>query len=237
MALLYQKRPLIPTSLWLDEACQTHADRFMGFTMTLIPLLEDLAMLAKDNQRVHYARRSSTNMQHPGCNNPIEDTPYSPSLILSQATSLRIRILSWHPPLIDSFSGPASRKFLLHASMYRLGALLYLHRLVNPHGCSKFEEDQALILAYDIIAHLSTEARDNRLALFPIFLATCEFEKLEDRSMAVDIFDAIYGSRNTFSTLVTKTFVIKRVWKARDAGRDWGWMGLVQKWRGECVPI
>ncbi|KAF2792249.1 hypothetical protein K505DRAFT_376166 [Melanomma pulvis-pyrius CBS 109.77] len=237
MALVRQKRPLIQTSVWLDKECGTSADRFMGSTMTLMPLIEEVCVLAEDLQQFHCTRRTSMDAQYLSMYDLVEDNVASPSLLQSRAASLRARISAWHPPLIPAFSGPASRKFLLHASMYRLGALLYLHRLLHPHGSSKHQDDQALIIAYDIFAHLSTEARDNRLALFPIFLATCEFEKEEDRSMGVQVFDEIYGSRNTFSTLVTKNFVLNRVWGARDEGRDWGWMGLVERWKGECVPI
>lgn len=48
VALVRLHRPQIPTGLWLDEAARTSADRLMGYTATLMPLLEELCALAED---------------------------------------------------------------------------------------------------------------------------------------------------------------------------------------------
>lgn len=230
MSLVYRRRNLIATSVWLDDECKASADRFMGFTMTLMPLLEELCGLAEDaaQQNDHPVLTDlDGSLGMDGAQTKLE----------SRAEDLRTRLSLWRPPFIPTFSGPSSRKFLLHAAMYRTGALLYLHRLLHPHGSSPSHDKEACLIAYDVFAQLSPEARDNRLALFPIFLAACEFQKDEDRRMAEECSEAMYKSRNTYSTWVTGRFVKERVWRARDAGEDWGWMELVRRWGGECVPI
>jgi hypothetical protein len=84
---------------------------------------------------------------------------------------------------------------------------------------------------------LSSEPRDNRLSLFPILLASCEFQREEDRRMAEECFESIHRSRNTYTTWLTGKFVKERIWSARDKGEEWGWACLVDRWEGECVPI
>lgn len=48
ISMVQLRRPMIPTSVWLDEEAQTSADRLMGYTSTFMPLLEDLCALAED---------------------------------------------------------------------------------------------------------------------------------------------------------------------------------------------
>lgn len=48
ISLVCCQRPRIPTSVWLDETAVTTADRLMGYTATLMPLLEELCALAED---------------------------------------------------------------------------------------------------------------------------------------------------------------------------------------------
>lgn len=229
LALVHRKRPLIPTGAWLDENCEHIADRFMGFTITLMPLLKELCGLAEDLRNWHQDQAVGNSDMDPESN-----ASEAQSIFDCRASELRSRISSWYPPYIPAFTGPASLKLLLHADMYRSAALLYLHRLMKPHG---IHDHDALILAYDIFAHLSPEVSDNRLALFPIFLASCEFQKGEDRRMAEECFQSIHQSRNTYTTWLTGNFVKERVWRARDKGENWGWAGLIEMWKGECVPV
>ncbi|CAN8096338.1 unnamed protein product [Discula destructiva] len=48
ISLVRLQRLSIPTSVWLDEQAKTSADRLMGYTATLMPLLEELCALAED---------------------------------------------------------------------------------------------------------------------------------------------------------------------------------------------
>lgn len=47
ISLVHGHRPQIPTAVWLDEEAKTCADRLMGYTTTLMPLLEELCILAE----------------------------------------------------------------------------------------------------------------------------------------------------------------------------------------------
>ncbi|KAK7733030.1 hypothetical protein SLS53_008359 [Cytospora paraplurivora] len=48
ISLVQMRRMAIPSSVWLDGEAKTSADRLMGYTSTLMPLLEELCALAED---------------------------------------------------------------------------------------------------------------------------------------------------------------------------------------------
>ncbi|KAF3765213.1 hypothetical protein M406DRAFT_70291 [Cryphonectria parasitica EP155] len=48
ISLFHLRRLSIPTEVWLDETARTTADRLMGYTTTLMPLLGELCELAED---------------------------------------------------------------------------------------------------------------------------------------------------------------------------------------------
>lgn len=76
-----------------------------------------------------------------------------------------------------------------------------------------------------------------KTALWPVTIAGTELTGEEDRALVLGFFDEIYRQRRTVTALRTKAFVEDRVWKARDEGKEWGWMDLVTRYPGECLPI
>lgn len=95
----------------------------------------------------------------------------------------------------------------------------------------------AFEMACEVMVHLKAPPEDLRLSTWPALIASCELKSEEDRAVAIDIFRGIYLVRKTGTSLQTKRFVTQRVWKARDAGDDWDWMTLSQRYPGECIPI
>lgn len=303
LSLVHLHRPLIPTTVWLDEKAQKSADRLMGYTATFMPLLEELAALAEDMRSL---------LQFPGCdqqqlerapdgvvlsdaayenggfsftqaeshavltllqkeelathgNNNTFDVLHFETVHLRSRTSpaptnhqltdfadylhraedLRARIELWKPTLPHGLSFRKSRRFLSQAACYRAGALLYLFRLLNPPRCGSnsspsIMDEEATARAHEVLmsTNIAAENPDEvKMLLWPVFLAACEMSAEEDRQMVLDVLDTILSQRKTATVQKIKSFVLNRVWPARDRGEAWNWMVLAHKHPGECLPI
>ncbi|KAK4938225.1 hypothetical protein LTR10_021298 [Elasticomyces elasticus] len=235
ISLSQLRRNAIRTETWLDDTAKNNADRFMGYTATLMPLLEELCALAED---VHHNLGITRRKRY-----ELVDATLSPlslttiSMISQKAMNLQFRLRSWRPIFSQNISARTSRRLLAQAYATRAAASLMLHRLVNPAGSSEESDREAFEMACEIMAHLNGQPEDLRLSTFPALIATCELESEEDRAVAIEIFENIYKTRKTGTSLQTRDFVVHRVWKAKDAGEDWDWMILSRKYPGECVPI
>ncbi|KIX03616.1 uncharacterized protein Z518_07169 [Rhinocladiella mackenziei CBS 650.93] len=223
-------RPRIPTSYWLDDYSRQHADRFMGYTGTLMPLLAELCSLAEDFRASvadSITNNGATDLSFPM---PLHD-------LLDRASQIQLKLEQWHPTVDPTLSFQSSRKFLMHANAYRSASLLYLHRLLHPPGTSVDADQAALLKAYEVMVHTTACDDDMKMSLWPIFLAACEVNTEPDRLSASQMLSSICRGRKTVNAMRTRSFVINRVWSARDAGLDWNWMTLAQRYPNELLPI
>jgi hypothetical protein len=223
-------RPRIPVSYWLDDSARRRADRFMGYTATMMPLLAELSALAEDVKALESVTASS--QIDPACM-----PPFGPDELLDRAAQLQSDLESWHPTLDPTLSFQSSRKFLMHATAYRSAGLLYLYRLFHPPGSSVQADQTALVMAYEIMVHTTSNVEDLKMSLWPVFLAACEATSEEDRLTAAQILDSICRGRRTITAMRTKSFIVNRVWHARDSGLDWNWMSLSLRYPDELLPI
>ncbi|RDW79856.1 hypothetical protein BP6252_04494 [Coleophoma cylindrospora] len=234
ISLTHFRRPSISTTVWLDEHSRQTADRFMGYTATLMPLLAELCVLAED---VRGAVRTSF-VGELGLIAEFSDSPLPQGASLSQrAAHLAARIAAWQPTAPRGLSFRSSRKFLSQAYCYRTAALLYLHRLFHLPHTSLEADDKALELAHNVLLYTTGPIEELRMSLWPVFICACEFSSEDDRSAVLEVFDAILKYRRTATALRTKNFCVEKVWKARDEGREWNWMELVKQYPGELMPI
>ncbi|WYZ44988.1 hypothetical protein EsH8_VIII_000304 [Colletotrichum jinshuiense] len=248
VSLVQLRRPKVPCYVWLEN--ESHKpDRLLGYTVTLMPLLEELCTLAEEvrDQILQPALSSplvEATVQTPSTN----DSPTSSlcverwldvgySDVSLRADSLRMRLESWRPTISDSLSFRSARKFRAQAACYRAGALLYLYRLFNPPSSSAEVNSDALSKAHDVMLYTSGPPAESKMLLWPVFLAACEMSDADDRAAVLDVLDSIGTHRKTVTVDRTRRFVEERVWKARDEGRDWNWMILAQNHPGECLPI
>jgi transcription factor-like protein len=145
VSLVQMRRPCIPTYAWLDMTESHKADRLLGYTVTLMPLLEELCTLAEEVQGQVLRRPSLEYTASESASLPVDATtpdfdawlnaspsPLKPSDFHTRADSLRHRLSTWRPIINDALPFRSSRKFRAQAASYRAGALLYLHRLQNP---------------------------------------------------------------------------------------------------------
>ncbi|KIX07452.1 uncharacterized protein Z518_02105 [Rhinocladiella mackenziei CBS 650.93] len=228
MSLSRLRRNSIKTETWLDETANS-PDRFMGYTTTLMPLLEELCGLAEDIRHNAEPGRAITY-------GPEDATSILPS-ITRKVNNLRSRIQSWRWVFDHSVSAKPSGRLMAHAHAYRAAALLMLFRLLHPAGSSVESDREAFEMACEVMVHLKGPPEELRLSTWPALIASCELESEEDRAVAINVFRSIYSVRKTGTSLQTMKFVMERVWRARNEGHDWDWMTLSQKFTGECVPI
>ncbi|GJC78870.1 transcriptional regulatory protein moc3 [Colletotrichum liriopes] len=248
VSLVQLQRPRIPSYVWLENE-SSKPDRLLGYTVTLMPLLEELCALAEEVRgQILQPEHSIALLDGSTQTSSPEDTSSPPVGINSwldigysdlslRADSLRMRLESWKPTICDSLSFRSARKFRAQAACYRAGALLYLYRLFQL-PCSSLEADnEALSKAHDVMLYTSGPPSECKMLLWPVFMAACEMLNADDRGAALDVFDAIGSHRKTVTVERTRKFVQERVWEARDGGRNWNWMVLARDFPGECLPI
>lgn len=233
LSLTRFRRPRISTAYWLDDYAQQHADRFMGYTSTLMPLLGELSALAEN---IHALRDENLTVRD-RCVSSFKKPFYYPPNLLDRASRLRSQLELWHPTVDRGLSFQPSRKFLMHANAYRSAALLYLHRLLHPPGSSADADHLAQTMAYEVMVHTTSSDDDMKMALWPVFLASCEMNTEADRTSVTCMFKSICRGRKTVTTTRTRSFVAHRVWAARDAGMEWNWMALSLQYPNELLPI
>jgi hypothetical protein len=221
------QRTRINPCAWLDEYSLCHADRVMGLTTTLAPLLSQLAALAEDVQHTMNGQfiTDSTTVE-------TNHLAVRRSDLVEREASIRAQLVSWRPIRDLTMSMAMSRTFLPHAYTWRAAALLYLFRLFNRPGSSTEADAEALSMAYEAMVHISGPPQDIKLSLWPLFIAACELESSEDRDHATRLFDDICYARPIVTARRTRSFVVDTIWPARDAGERWDWMYFAR-----CAPI
>ncbi|CEL11474.1 hypothetical protein ASPCAL14576 [Aspergillus calidoustus] len=227
ISLTRMQRTRINPCAWLDEYSLCHADRVMGLTTTLAPLLSQLAALAEDVQH-------TMNGQFITASTTVETNHLAVrrSDLVEREASIRAQLVSWRPIRDLTMSMAMSRTFLPHAYTWRAAALLYLFRLFNRPGSSTEADAEALSMAYEAMVHISGPPQDIKLSLWPLFIAACELESSEDRDHATRLFDDICYARPIVTARRTRSFVVDTIWPARDAGERWDWMHFAR-----CAPI
>ncbi|UQC90027.1 NCS1 nucleoside transporter [Colletotrichum lupini] len=219
VSLIQLRRPRVPSYVWLENEA-AKPDRLLGYTVTLMPLLEELCTLAEEvrDQILQPAfpntllgggsATSPTSTEERGSSSPpicVDswlDAGYS-NLAL-RADSLRLRLESWKPTISDSLSFRSARKFRAQAACYRAGALLYLHRLFCLPGSAADADGEALSKAHDVMLYTSGPPSESKMLLWPVFMAACEMLDADDRAAVLDVFDSIGTHRKTVTVERTR---------------------------------
>jgi hypothetical protein len=218
IALTYARKPLISSHVWLELDLRTQADRFMGYTGPLMPILSDLATLAEDIRGASTPTPWTPYISRSG-EMWTEDTLMLGSMegfnIMRQATDIRVRLDQWRPTISQRVSFTSSRNLLYHAHAHKSAAILYLHRLLYTHGTSDEADRTALSMAHEVLMHLSAMTDQLKTALWPALMAGVELVDKDDRRLVIELFDKIYGQRKTVTSSRTKDFCVNRVWTGK----------------------
>jgi hypothetical protein len=238
ISLARSHRPLIPCSAWLEDDYHQHADRFMGFTGSLMPLLAELGSLAEAlRNQESVATLESTSELEFKTKEMIIHSNIERDTLFQRAMDLRARIEQWHPLTAQKVSFQSSRNLLFHAQAHKTAATLYLHRLLSPPGSSSIADQTALSIAHEVLMYISSMSDQLKTVLWPVLVAGSEVIDKDDRRIVLHMFDDIYRQRMTVTARRTKNFCVNRVWAARDSGVDWNWLDLAYQFPGECLPI
>ncbi|KAH7348588.1 fungal-specific transcription factor domain-containing protein [Rhexocercosporidium sp. MPI-PUGE-AT-0058] len=245
ISLTYARHPLIPNAVWLSDDSFHTADRFMGYTVTLMPILADLEALAEEMRGGTLT--PSEGVSRNGNRHQFGDNIWSEEAIMittnptiaiyQKVLGIRQRLNQWRPVAAQNVSFQASRNLLLHAHSHRAAALLYLDRLLEPPGSSEAANQVALGMAQEVLMHLSAMTDQLKTSLWPVLIAGTELTEEEDRTIVMGMFEEIIRQRKTVTARRSRDFCVQRVWRARDLGLAWNWMDLVEIYPGECLPI
>lgn len=253
--LTYRRRNLIPTSLWFDGDCFGTVDRFLGLTMSLMPLLEELCCLAEDIKKKNQQQLQDIQPQKELCDSSLlfdDDFYQSGSSVASLSSvygeiadndervkDLQQRINMWRPSSNNGLSSfLEKRKYLLQAQAFRSAALLYLHRLCHPTGMSAEADSMALNMAYDILLSCHEDDADVRMILWPLFVSGCEVKSESDRQLVLGLLDRNHRARGTYTPLKATKFLVECLWPAVDSGSvRCDWMDLVEEFSGDFAPL
>lgn len=172
-------------------------DPLMGCATTLFPLMGHVANLV---QRIRKSDKNSF-------------------AIISQARELKNAIDRWVLP--NQFNPPEDPQSELQDSIqtayaYRWAILLYLHQAVP-----EIPSPSSSILANNTLKLLATvplSSRTNILHIFPLFVASCEFEDEEDREWIMQRWVAMQN-RLRIGNIDRCVEVIREVWRRRDAAK------------------
>ncbi|KUJ19344.1 uncharacterized protein LY89DRAFT_488809 [Mollisia scopiformis] len=238
ISLTYARQPLISSQAWLENDFYRQADRFMGYTGPLMPILADLGSLAEE---IRGANSPTTPFicqdEDMWTENALVFGYSQNQSIYQKAMDIRTQLDQWRPVTAQNVSFHSSKNLLFHAHAHKAAAILYLHRLLEPPGSSEEADRTALSLAHEVLMHLSAMTGQLKTALWPALIAGTELVNEDDRNLITRMFDDIHQQRRTITSLRTKIFCVNRVWTARDLGLHWSWMDLVHQYPGECLPI
>ncbi|CAK7210058.1 hypothetical protein SBRCBS47491_000642 [Sporothrix bragantina] len=226
LGLMYRRKNMLLTSLWFDSSYDGDIDRFLGLTMSLMPLLEELCGLAEKMKTVRNAKESDEVLQEP-------------------LQNLYCRISAWHPSMHKRPSFLDTRKYLCQAHAFRAAALLYLHRLCHPPGSCHDADSAAVNLAYDVLlfCYDSPGAPDSlhadvRMLHWPLFVTGCEMKTDVDRQLVLDLLRQNHHQRGTYTPLKTIDFLVEHLWPVVDAGSgNVNWMDLVEQFSSDFAPL
>ena len=197
-------------------------DRYAGLCTTLLPLLYDLCTLSYDRKVDNHSATTAAATESP-------DTDY--------LTNIEQSIQSWKPTLPPNFFTDYTKEETLlmttQSEVYRLAALLIIHRLRYPLGIN---DEPAIDLAKAIFSQLYTFAFSMTISMpqkkqpalgalpvvFPLMLAMLEIEGPGETILSM-------LSSFTVQTICASrmTGFINEVRAARQAGFDGLWFDLV----------
>ncbi|KAH8172486.1 cytochrome domain of cellobiose dehydrogenase domain-containing protein [Sarocladium implicatum] len=125
VSMVNLRRFRVPTHVWLNYDEVAKPDRLLGYTATLMPIMEDLCALAEELRHLILPSHHDENSPE------LTIEPVDYENLVQRAESLRQRLRSWEPPTMNSTSFRSGRKFQAQAASYRAGGLLYLRQLMQ----------------------------------------------------------------------------------------------------------
>lgn len=186
-------------------------DRYMGLSLSLLPLLYDVCKLSNE-------LKTADEFELPVLLDVLED--------------VRRSVESWQPiapdNFIDDFTAMEVSHMCTQSRAYQTAALLYIHRLKSPFNSG---DDLGGFMSRSILSDLElarrTTGRAPRYVTMPFILAAIEAKTVEDMEKAIEWTDLYVDNTSPRTRANVKAF-LSALWCIRDSSTGFGWLDLVE---------
>lgn len=217
--LVHREIPIIR----LDPQPRVLVDRYLGLCATLLPHLYDICVCSNTLKREGPAVGSELH-----------------SVMHDQLDEIEEKIRRWRPQtpsgLFDSYGQHAVLAMVTHANVYRLAALLILHRLRYPLG---IEDGAAWKLANGIFSELSFFAKSavnvNEVTAFPVVFPLT-MAMFEIHGPGEDLVERLASFTIQGVCLARLQEFVKLARATRESGYEGIWFDLVDTNLRVAVP-
>ena len=211
--IVYRRKP----TLRMQPRAPMGVDRYLGLCLPLLPYYYDLCTIS---------------------HSLVNCTDASPVGLQRQLEEIQAHVDKWQPShpegFIHEFSTTEVVQLLAQARVYRLAALLIIHRLQHKFG---HKDSQADIWSREVMMELELARRISnqpaRFVTLPFIIAAVEIRDPAERNKAVRNVDAYVDQFTPVVRKATKTF-FSRVWHERDEHRNFSWFDSIHK---PCVVM
>ncbi|KAH7123929.1 hypothetical protein B0J11DRAFT_325582 [Dendryphion nanum] len=211
--LVHRRKP----TLRIPSPGLRSVDRHLGLSLPLLPYYHDLCFIS-------YSLLNSTDAK--------------PASLLRQLEDIQDHVERWQPShpegFVHEYSTAEVIQLLAQARVYRLGALLLIHRLQHQFGQ---QDSQADIWSREVMMELELarriSSRPVRFVTLPFIIAAVEVKDPTERNIVVKNVDHYVDQFTPVVQKATKTF-LSRVWHERDTQECFSWLDSIHK---PCVVM
>lgn len=212
--LVYRRQP----TLRIKPRAPEVVDRHLGLCLSLLPYYYDLCSI------------SHSLINNPGIAHTL--------LLQEQLVDIRVHVEKWQPSVPEAFLHKFDTsevvQLLAQAKVYRLAALLMIHRLRHTFGQ---EDARADVWSSEVMMELELAQRISdhpvRFVALPFIIAAVEVRDDTAREKVLRGVNDYVDQLTPVVQEATKTF-LKRVWRERDVLINCSWLDSIHK---PCVVM
>ncbi|KAF2009228.1 hypothetical protein BU24DRAFT_358846 [Aaosphaeria arxii CBS 175.79] len=205
-------------TLRLQPRAPGSVDRHLGLCLPLLPYYHDLCVIS-------YSLVNGTDLNCTG-------------LLQKQLSEIQGQVDKWQPSHPEGFLHQYSTAEVIHllaqAKVYRLAALLMIHRLQYLFGQKDSQADiwsREIMMELDLARRISNQPA--RFVTVPFIIAAIETRDATEREKVNQNVDLYVDQFTPVVQKATKTF-LWRVWRERDERVDCSWFDMIHK---PCVAF
>lgn len=212
--MVHRRKP----TLRIQPRAPRIVDRYLGLCLPLLPYYHDIC-------NISHSLVNNTDASHLG-------------LLNEQLESIQANVERWQPPqpdrFLQDFHTAEVIQLLAQAKVYRLAALLAVHRLRYRFGD---EDTQADIWSHEVMMELELAQNISnhpvRFVALPFIIAAVETRDPAERDKVLQSVDQHVDQLTPVVQQATRTF-LSRVWHERDVLPGSSWLNSIHK---PCVVL
>ena len=211
--VVYRRRPTLKIQL----RATTTVDRYLGLCLSLLPLFYDICVIS-------HCLAGNTDVQLIS--------------LQQQLKEVQTQVEKWQPAnpegFLHEFSTAGVVQLLAQARVYRLAALLLIHRLQYAFGQ---RDSQADVWSREVMVELELARRISnqpvRFVTLPFIVAAVEVRDPAERDDVARNVDVYVDQFTPVVQRATRAF-FSRVWHERDMQKNCSWLDSIHK---PCVVL